>query len=719
MEGRVEKKSSARETAEGSHFPCSMSAVLIAEVRDWGGPDAVAELLRRAGVERGIDYLTDLSNWISYGEAVRLWRAGVEVTHNPNFPRQVGHRAAERLASSSVATMLRSLGSPAALYQQIATSASKFSTVVRMEAVEVGEYTAVLTAEPVAGFSRSPDHCAWTTGLLAAGPILYGLDYATVEHLECAACGAPKCVYRISWRDQRRDPGSEGQEVAVLRQQLEGLQERFKGLFAAASDLIAADDISDILGRLANRAALEVRAPRYVLAAQLSPNGEVHCHQRGFAPAELRAHVDRLLDPSDQEFPKSWLVVPVRSDRRNYGRLVAAFESDTSFFPQERELLEIFARYAASALDGAAALAAAQRQYDQTSALLKLARALASAGTSHEVAQRLAEALPLVVDADRVSVFLWDAGSQQLVRVAMTSNDPDDPQLDASWSKTPTRGGPIDELLANPRREAVFLDAESGDPLMRQEMLAVGNVAAIVVPIVVPDAFLGLLSVSVRRDPARLAPMPDLIDRLSGVAAQATTALQNGQLVDHITHQAMHDQLTGLANRAQFMEELRKAISRARRSGEMVSVLFLDLDRFKPVNDEFGHDVGDRLLSAVAERLTGCTRSGDVVARLGGDEFAVLVAGHRTPDEGERLSTRLHQAFCDPFQIDRHVLPLTASVGQAVYPSDADSAETLLRHADLSMFQHKRRGTTSQPRPPRPGGVGSADVDPAPADPHP
>lgn len=716
----MEERDSPRGETAGSHFPCSMSAVLIGEIQDWGGQEAVAELIQRAGVERSIEYLTDLSNWISYEEAVSLWRSGIQVTHNPNFPRQVGYRAAERLASSPVATMLRSLGSPAAVYKQIATSATKFSTVVRMEAVEVGEDTAVLTAEPVEGFRRSPEHCAWTSGLLAASPVLHGLDYATVEHTECAACGAPKCVYRISWHDERRDPGSEGQELVVIRQQLEGLQERFKGLFAAASDLIAADDISDILGRLADRAALEVRAPRYVLAAQLDAGGQVHCHQRGFKPSELRSHVDRLLDPSDREFPKSWLVVPVRSDRRHYGRLMAAFESETSFFPQERELLEIFARYAASALDGAAALAEAQRRYDQTSALLKLARALASAGTSQEVAQRLAEALPLVVDADRVSVYLWDAGRQQLVRTALTTNDPDDPLQNEKWSKAPTRGGPIERMLANPQQDPVFVDAESGDPLFRQEMLAAGNVAAIVVPIAVPDAFLGLLSVSVRRDPARLAPSSDLIDRLSGVAAQATTALQNGQLVDHITHQAMHDQLTGLANRAQFTEELRKAISRARRGRELVTVLFLDLDRFKPVNDEFGHDVGDRLLSAVAERLTSCTRTGDVVARLGGDEFAVLIAGHRTPDEGERLAARMTQAFADPFQIDSHLLRLSASVGQAIYPSDADGAESLLRQADMSMFQHKRRGAANQPRPRRSGdGVGSAGVDPTAADPHP
>ena len=435
--GCSEGRHSRADTSTGSHYPCSMSAVLIGEMHDFGGPDAVARLMELSGSERSVAYLTDIGNWISYDEALALWRAGMEVTHNPQFPRVLGQRAAERLASSPVAAALRSLGSPGKVYEQVAISATKFSTVVRMEAVEMGEHTAVLTCEPVEGFSRAPEHCAWTVGLLAASPILFGLEHAQVEHDECAALGAERCVYRINWSGEPQRGGEEGQELDVLRRQFDGLQERFNSLFAAASDLIAADEISDILARLTERAALEVRAPRYLLAVRLA-SGEVHIHQRGFDEAELSGNIDRLLDEGQTEFPRSWLVVPVRSDRRSYGRLVAAFETETSFFPQERDLLEIFARYAASALDGAAALTEAQRRYDETSALLALSKALASAGTSTEVAQRLGEAVPLVVDCDRVSVFLWDPGSQELVRRNLTSRDPEDPLLSQPWVRSPT-----------------------------------------------------------------------------------------------------------------------------------------------------------------------------------------------------------------------------------------------------------------------------------------
>ena len=121
-----------------------------------------------------------------------------------------------------------------------------------------------------------------------------------------------------------------------------------------------------------------------------------------------------------------------------------------------------------------------------------------------------------------------------------------------------------------------------------------------------------------------------------------------------------------------------------------MTLLYLDLDGFKPVNDEFGHDVGDELLVAVGERLTSCTRAADIVARLGGDEFAVLLDSPTAPGDVDALSERLEGAFARPFVIEGRGLRLGASVGRAVYPDDADGAEGLLRAADRAMFEAKR-----------------------------
>jgi diguanylate cyclase len=215
------------------------------------------------------------------------------------------------------------------------------------------------------------------------------------------------------------------------------------------------------------------------------------------------------------------------------------------------------------------------------------------------------------------------------------------------------------------------------------------------VPLSTADSFLGLLIVSVFDRPDRLKPSPDLLDRLSGVAAQAITALQNGRLLDEMTHQATHDQLTGLANRAQFTEQLRAALDRARAELHSVTLLYMDLDGFKPVNDEFGHDVGDQLLVAVAKRMAACTRSDDTVARLGGDEFAVLIDSQTGAGDAEEVSDRLAAALTRPFMIDGHRLRLGASIGRAVFPIDAETPDGLLRSADAAMFAVKRSTRTT------------------------
>ena len=255
---------------DGNHFSCSMSAVLLAEVTELAGKESIPELLRIAGSGRSAEYLCDISNWISYDEAIALWRAGMRVTRNPQLPTLTGRRAARRLSSSPVAALLRSLGSPENIYRQITTTASKFSTVSRLDAVETGSGFAVLTATPTDGFSRAAEHCAWTIGMLSTTTILFGLPPAHVEHDCCAALGAPECTYRISWRaDLASELADPEDEIAGLRQQLEGMHERLHSMFATASDLIATDDVSDVLARITDRAALEVRAPRYLLAVKL------------------------------------------------------------------------------------------------------------------------------------------------------------------------------------------------------------------------------------------------------------------------------------------------------------------------------------------------------------------------------------------------------------------------------------------------------------------
>jgi diguanylate cyclase (GGDEF)-like protein len=675
-------------TARGNHFSCSLSAVLLACVRDAVGPQGVKQVLELAESERSPEYLTDLSNWISYDEAVALWRAGSRVTHHPQFPRLVGETAAKRLNASPVAALLRSLGSPEACYRQIAVMATKFSAVAEFEAGEVGPGFAELIATAAEGFARNADHCAWTCGLLTQNPVLFGRPPATVTHEECEAYGAERCRYIVRWEVDESDGDIAGSEVVdSLREQLDAMRERLHSMFATASDLIGAEEIGDVLARITDRAAIEVRAPRYLLAVRTNPGGEVHCHHKGFGEDEAREFAAQILERHPASFPPSWLVVPVRSKRQDYGRLMAMNEQGGGFFPQERELFEVYARYAASALDGATALLEAKRRYDQSSALLNLARTLAEAGTSGEVARRLADAVPVVVDCDHVDVYLWDGAASELVSAIPDGEEAATPPF-ANWKPLP--GGPLERLLDDPRPEPIFVDPTHGDPRLREVVRETGSAAMIAVPLTAPDSLLGLLIVSVSSDPGRLAPSHDLLDRLSGVAAQATIALQNGRLVDQITHQALHDQLTGLANRLKFTDRLRTALRHAANHGRTVTVFYIDLDGFKPVNDEFGHEVGDQVLYQVGERIIARVRGSDVVARLGGDEFAVLIDNETSEEDAEALIDRLNQAFATAFVVDGHTLNVGGSIGRAVYPDDASDAEGLLRVADAAMFEAKR-----------------------------
>jgi diguanylate cyclase (GGDEF)-like protein/PAS domain S-box-containing protein len=161
---------------------------------------------------------------------------------------------------------------------------------------------------------------------------------------------------------------------------------------------------------------------------------------------------------------------------------------------------------------------------------------------------------------------------------------------------------------------------------------------------------------------------------------------------EQVKHLAFHDALTGLPNRLLFQDRLNMAVLSAHRSGQRIAVLFLDLDRFKVINDSLGHSVGDELLRQVSARLGTSVREGDTVARLGGDEFTVLAAGIGGDDDSPTIGRKILSAIRLPFFIDGQELFITTSVGIAVYPTDGEDAEALVRNADTAMYRAKEQG---------------------------
>ncbi|MCU0543282.1 MAG: diguanylate cyclase [Oscillatoriaceae cyanobacterium Prado104] len=157
-------------------------------------------------------------------------------------------------------------------------------------------------------------------------------------------------------------------------------------------------------------------------------------------------------------------------------------------------------------------------------------------------------------------------------------------------------------------------------------------------------------------------------------------------------HQALHDALTNLPNRILFNQKFASSLSDAANNSKLIAVMFLDLDRFKQVNDTLGHLVGDLLLQNVVQRLIGCLRGTDVLARWGGDEFVIFLPGIRRREDASEIARRLVEVLQPQFCLQGHCVDVTASIGIAIYPDDGTDSNTLLHNADVALYQAKRFG---------------------------
>jgi diguanylate cyclase (GGDEF)-like protein/PAS domain S-box-containing protein len=178
---------------------------------------------------------------------------------------------------------------------------------------------------------------------------------------------------------------------------------------------------------------------------------------------------------------------------------------------------------------------------------------------------------------------------------------------------------------------------------------------------------------------------------VAGIVANARDVTERKVLEEQLAHQAFHDSLTGLPNRALFMDRLTHGLVRANRSADPLVVLYLDLDHFKVVNDSLGHKSGDQLLVAVGQRLAACLRPGDTIARLGGDEFTILLDGADI-DQAVRVAERILDRLSAPIALDGREVVVGASIGIAPKTSPEDRPDDLLRNADIAMYTAKHNG---------------------------
>ena len=247
------------------------------------------------------------------------------------------------------------------------------------------------------------------------------------------------------------------------------------------------------------------------------------------------------------------------------------------------------------------------------------------------------------------------------------------------WTGPEANGRPIQEVLR-------FFDTTSGRPAADPMTLACH---------VNPEPLGAASWVLVRRDGADIpieecaAPIHDSEGATTGAVIFFRDVSATRAMARLLTHSAQHDFLTGLPNRVLLNERVDLSISLAKRHGQKVAVLFLDLDGFKHVNDSLGHPTGDRLLQSVTERLVSSVREADTVSRQGGDEFVILLSEVESREAAAISARRILAAIAEAHSIDQQDLHVTASIGVSLFPDDGADAETLVKNADTAMFQAK------------------------------
>ncbi len=706
----------------GRDLSNTMCGALLSHVRDVGGNEAIGKVLARAGEERPVEVLVDQGGWSTLGQMSRLFYAAGDVLDDPDIGLHAGEALLRFDAASETLELMRSLGSPRELYAVVAQISNKQTMITHNELVDLGDDRAVITSVVRPPHVREKVFCDYSAGVFSQFPVVFGFRPARVVETACVTRGDPACVFEISWDATSATQLDADEKIRLLEEQVAAFSQRFEALEAMATELVAGD-VDEVLETITQKAGIAVRAPRHLLTVQLPGDLVPRVHHVGFDDAvaarlsrEIHATVAGSPDPPDR------IVVEVASPRWHYGYLAVFYSDGYAFFPQERRLLVAYAGHAAAALESASALA-------ETRALLHLTTELSETEMPDEMAERIVRSVPRMVGCTAAVVLLWDPRAGILtpsarwvrpterpdVRSAVAPDEnrrPEETTPELTGSELTGSGqlghtGGVDDTLLLSRLAKRFVadptPVTAGDdpelaPICHLSSLDRHHVG-VAVPIVAQGEFYGLLVLTLPDhafeggDTAgRIHPIHRVQIRLTGVASLAATALRGARLLGQVRHQAHHDTLTGLPNARLLEDRVSVALAVAERHHGALAIFFVDLDRFKAVNDSLGHAAGDAVLREVALRLEGALRKQDTVARIGGDEFAVLVTNLAEPGLAGRLADRILAALRAPITIDGKTMTVSATIGIACAPKSGTTYDALLSHADAAMYQAKLEG---------------------------
>ncbi|HEX6459663.1 MAG TPA: EAL domain-containing protein [Thermoleophilaceae bacterium] len=360
----------------------------------------------------------------------------------------------------------------------------------------------------------------------------------------------------------------------------------------------------------------------------------------------------------------------------DHGEVVLGRVGRSDFDQAERHLLEGLARLLEIILR-------LERRRILLEQLTSIQEAISRRASLQEVFDTIVHAAARLLDLEMVAIRVADSDDPGRMSTPAVIGHP--PELVEALRYGQTNAGAT--AAAPELGRLVVLDDYQSAPGARPEAVAYGVTTSMAAPLHEHGSVIGSLVVSSReRDRHFTAVDQDMFVAFCEHASLALAAARTGDTM----RQALTDPLTGLANRALFMDRLDHSLARAARRGAAVSVIFVDLDRFKLVNDTLGHAEGDKLLFDVAARIRGCLRRAETAARLGGDEFAILLEEARDEMAAAHVAQRVASALREPFMLGDREVFVTCSIGIAV--GTVEDAETLLRNADVAMYRAKGRG---------------------------
>ena len=321
------------------------------------------------------------------------------------------------------------------------------------------------------------------------------------------------------------------------------------------------------------------------------------------------------------------------------------------------------------------------------SALYSISEAVHTTDDLLKLFQRIHEIVGTLLPVDNFSVTLYDDETGQL--------------------SFPYH---VDEFMETPDAFTLIPDTfyseviKTGQPLLytfegmasRQEVLHISHGLApfcwLGVPLKSHKGTIGVLMV--KSYPGGVCYSEQDQELLQFVSTQIATAIERQQMQVRLQHMAQYDQLTDLPNRGLLYDRLKVALLTAQSEQSQLSLLYIDLNKFKQVNDTLGHGIGDLLLQETAVRLTSCVRESDTVARVGGDEFVILLQGSMVPDYAAIVAEKIQERFAVPFVLKGHRLTIAPSIGVALYPQHGTNERQLLEYADKAMYLAKNRSRT-------------------------